>query len=922
VSLAHWNQDEEFGGFGGDHAMIPGGYSQVTAALSSGLDIRLSCPVGRIEYTPRGVRVHLSPSRKGGAAAMSGGATMALTAAAAVVTAPLGVLKAGDIAFSPPLPPFKADAIRRLGFGALTKVMLEFEHTFWDTSVDFFGAALPGGAPARGRCFMFWNLQNVAGAPVLACLLAGAAAVEAESESDDSLAAAAMAVLRQLHPAAPPPLGVAVSRWASDPFCRGSYSFVAVGASGDDYKALAAPLASGRLAFAGEHCCREHPDTVGGAMITGVRAANAVMSALSGRDAVAEWAEDVIEWDQGPLPLPDDSGADDDDEDALGGGDDDSDDEDASGDEEVLRGGKGRVQRRPKGTSGGEKAGAGAAMVALPWMERMGECDAALEARRRFYLRLAAADGEGLTALMGAAPDAPARRGLLRHALGLPPALLSDWGCARGGLSALAAWMGRAAAASDAANDKRKKKKSDMDDDEDDHREQRREGGMSPAAAAQLLELCLRVLGRIPAGTASLHDAGIFSLLSSPRLAAHSDPAVRSLAASLAAKYALQRRTGRAGAAFAAAGSGGVDAADAAAGVAREQREVDAVRSGYEHMSSVAAPRVARMLQDEDEALSAAAARIAAGRAAAAAALASGAGAAYWRPKEAAAHAADADARALPLSELPPEAAAALAAAEAAAAAAAAAARAAEAELGAACGGVAPPQVLSFDKFAARQRKREHRAAKKAREAARDAAREAAADAAAAAPPQRGVDRDGVTPMPVDADCDGDANGNGDANADPSSAAAAAAEERIGDLSPRSSKRLRCAVAAYVHGLLKPSYAARAISRESFKSLAVKCTAKVLMGTQLSGGAARPEAFLTHQRKRKVEELVRAAVEKEQRKSGGGGGGGEEDGAGGSAHGHGHKHKHHRSHGKHGRHGKGEREHKRHKSSGGAGGAE
>jgi hypothetical protein len=35
VSLAHWNQDEEFGGFGGGHAMVVGGYSQVREATSS-----------------------------------------------------------------------------------------------------------------------------------------------------------------------------------------------------------------------------------------------------------------------------------------------------------------------------------------------------------------------------------------------------------------------------------------------------------------------------------------------------------------------------------------------------------------------------------------------------------------------------------------------------------------------------------------------------------------------------------------------------------------------------------------------------------------------------------------------------------------------------------------------------------------------
>ena len=80
----------------------------------------------------------------------------------------------------------------------------------------------------------------------------------------------------------PSRLGAVASRWSSDEWARGSYSFVAVGASAADYTALAVPLTGGRLCFAGEHCCREHPDTVGGAMLTGVRAANTALSFLGG----------------------------------------------------------------------------------------------------------------------------------------------------------------------------------------------------------------------------------------------------------------------------------------------------------------------------------------------------------------------------------------------------------------------------------------------------------------------------------------------------------------------------------------------------------------------------------------------------------------------------------------------------------------
>lgn len=93
----------------------------------------------------------------------------------------------------------------------------------------------------------------------------------------------------------PRPKGHAISSWQSDPYARGSYSYVAVGASDKDYVALAEPLSGGRLAFAGEHCCKEYPDSVGGAMITGLRAAVTVMASLEGRDAISEWLEDEEE---------------------------------------------------------------------------------------------------------------------------------------------------------------------------------------------------------------------------------------------------------------------------------------------------------------------------------------------------------------------------------------------------------------------------------------------------------------------------------------------------------------------------------------------------------------------------------------------------------------------------------------------------
>lgn len=65
--------------------------------------------------------------------------------------------------------------------------------------------------------------------------------------------------------------------------CAGSYSYVAVGSSAKTYDLLAAPVRR-RLLFAGEHTIKEHPDTVGGAMLSGLREAVRALHWLSGGD--------------------------------------------------------------------------------------------------------------------------------------------------------------------------------------------------------------------------------------------------------------------------------------------------------------------------------------------------------------------------------------------------------------------------------------------------------------------------------------------------------------------------------------------------------------------------------------------------------------------------------------------------------------
>ena len=100
---------------------VRNGYSCVPVALSEGLDIRLNTAARVVRYTANGVEIWAAPSRS----PQSNHTTY--KADAVLVTLPLGVLKASAppsaVSFNPPLPDWKTQAIQRLGFGNLNKVI-------------------------------------------------------------------------------------------------------------------------------------------------------------------------------------------------------------------------------------------------------------------------------------------------------------------------------------------------------------------------------------------------------------------------------------------------------------------------------------------------------------------------------------------------------------------------------------------------------------------------------------------------------------------------------------------------------------------------------------------------------------------------------------------------------------------------------
>ncbi len=226
--------------------------------LREGLDIRTSSPVSAITLAADGVTVVADGQ--------------ALEGSHAIVTVPLGVLQADAITFDPPLPAAKQAAIQRLEMGNLEKVVFVFDQL---PTLPFAGDAMgyAAGVGAERAWSAFYDFSKETGVPTVACLYDGGFARKVQSErTDEQIAAGALAALKEVVPEVGSPTATKVTRWHTDPYARGSYSFMPVGSSPDDMDALAEPV-GGRLLFAGEATYKTAYQTVHGALLSGLREA-------------------------------------------------------------------------------------------------------------------------------------------------------------------------------------------------------------------------------------------------------------------------------------------------------------------------------------------------------------------------------------------------------------------------------------------------------------------------------------------------------------------------------------------------------------------------------------------------------------------------------------------------------------------------
>ncbi len=250
-----------------DHAgqeefRIVEGYSELLAAYSADLPIRLNTPVHTIRREPDEITV------------VTDRAT--LRAHNVLLTVPVSVLQAQVIRFEPRLSPSKQAAISAFRTEAATKLLYRFTEPLWDESLAYMmhtGLAARWWTPGYPR----------PGAAVLCCFVTANRATQIDTMSECEALNLGLEELAGL-------LGrsdlqgkcIAAKRisWAADPYALGGYAHIPPGAAAA--RPILAQPEGDQLFFAGEATAYEsNPQTVHGAIESGWRAAREILALKS-----------------------------------------------------------------------------------------------------------------------------------------------------------------------------------------------------------------------------------------------------------------------------------------------------------------------------------------------------------------------------------------------------------------------------------------------------------------------------------------------------------------------------------------------------------------------------------------------------------------------------------------------------------------
>jgi monoamine oxidase len=201
-----------------------------------------------------------------------------------IIALPLGVLQADKnemaaITFIPPIPQ-QTEAINKMGFGAIIKILLEFDTPFWE---DAQTKALTGKSPETMAFLLSdeeiptWWTQLPQHSPVLTGWLGGPAASKKKNEPDSRLLQESLQSLSDIFKRSVEELkdklvSSHIVNWTNDPFTLGSYAYDTI-ETASARKILNEPVED-TVFFAGEYLYKgTMMGTVEAALVSGVEVA-------------------------------------------------------------------------------------------------------------------------------------------------------------------------------------------------------------------------------------------------------------------------------------------------------------------------------------------------------------------------------------------------------------------------------------------------------------------------------------------------------------------------------------------------------------------------------------------------------------------------------------------------------------------------
>ncbi|XP_072932764.1 peroxisomal N(1)-acetyl-spermine/spermidine oxidase [Epargyreus clarus] len=207
-----------------------------------------------------------------------------------ICTIPLGVLKDhATTLFEPALPQYKLESIERLLFSAVDKIFLEYDRPFLNPDITEI-MLLWENSNSTEDISQNWYKKIYSFSKVTETLLlgwvSGKEAEYMETLSMEEVAITCTKILRKFlnDPFVPEPQKCVCTSWKKQPYTRGSYTAIAVGASQSDIESIAQPLFRNVrdkkpvLLFSGEHTHSSFYSTVHGAYLSGQTAARRLLA--------------------------------------------------------------------------------------------------------------------------------------------------------------------------------------------------------------------------------------------------------------------------------------------------------------------------------------------------------------------------------------------------------------------------------------------------------------------------------------------------------------------------------------------------------------------------------------------------------------------------------------------------------------------